>query len=65
VLFLGATQHAAISAVTLVFDALWRSGALQTRDRCGLGVFNGPGSAVHRFALHRVRERRLTRGNDG
>ena len=27
-----------------------RSGALQTRDR------NGPGSAVHRFTLHRVRE---------
>jgi hypothetical protein len=33
-----------------------RSGALQTRDRHKLGVWNDPGSAVHRFALHRVRE---------
>jgi hypothetical protein len=32
----GAAQHEAISAFTRVFDALWRSGALQTRDRYGL-----------------------------
>ena len=35
------------------------NGALQNRDRCKLGVNNGPGSAVHRFALHRIRETRL------
>jgi len=29
------------------------AGALQTRDRCELRVWNGPGSAVHRFALWR------------
>ena len=28
-----AAQHGAISAFTRVFGALWRSGALQTRDR--------------------------------
>jgi hypothetical protein len=33
-----------------------RSDALQTRDRYKLGVFYDPGSAVHRYALHRVRE---------
>jgi tripartite-type tricarboxylate transporter receptor subunit TctC len=33
-----------------------RSGALQTRDRYKLGVWEGPGTAVHRFALHRIRE---------
>jgi len=33
-----------------------RSGALQTRDRRKRGVCNDPGSAVHRFALHRIRE---------
>jgi hypothetical protein len=32
------------------------NGALQNRDRRKLGVWNGPGSAVHRFALHRVRD---------
>src|SRR5262249_26026182 len=33
-----------------------RSGALQTRDRYRLRMLNGPGSAVHRFALHRIRD---------
>ena len=32
------------------------SAALQTRDRSTLRVWNGPGSAAHRFALHRVRD---------
>jgi hypothetical protein len=48
-LFPGATQHAAK-----------RSDALQIRDRSELRVNNDPGSAVHRFALHRIREKRLT-----
>ena len=43
--FPGAAQHGAK-----------RNDALQTRDRCKLGVQSDPGSAVHRFALHRVRE---------
>src|SRR5579871_271325 len=46
--FPGAAQHLA-----------QRSGALQTRDRHELGVWNDPGSALHRFAryaLHRIRE---------
>ncbi len=29
-------------------------GALQTRDRCGHPPWNGPGSAVHRFAALRA-----------
>jgi hypothetical protein len=33
-----------------------RSGALQTRDLYELRVWDDPGSAVHRFALHRIRE---------
>src|SRR5580658_2658831 len=33
-----------------------RSGALQNRDRGKLRIRGDPGSAVHRFALHRVRE---------
>src|ERR1700692_2858495 len=33
-----------------------RSGALQTRDRNELGVCDDPGSAMHRCALHRIRE---------
>src|SRR5262249_3180281 len=37
-----------------------RSGALQTRDRYEFRVSNGPASAVHRFALHRVRDTRAT-----
>jgi hypothetical protein len=37
------------------------NGALQTRDRSRLGVWNDPGSAVHRYALHRVREKYHTR----
>jgi hypothetical protein len=32
-----------------------RSGALQTRDRNIRHAIGGPGSAMHRFALHRVR----------
>jgi succinyl-CoA synthetase beta subunit len=40
-----------------------RSDALQTRDRYGRRVYEGPGSAVHRFALHRVRETRESRMN--
>jgi hypothetical protein len=43
--FPGAAQHGAK-----------RSDALQTRDRNRLGAFDDPGSAVHRFALHRIRE---------
>jgi MFS family permease len=43
--FPGAAQHVA-----------QRNGALQTRDRNGRRVQSDPGSAVHRFALHRVRE---------
>src|SRR5580704_10761331 len=33
-----------------------RSGALQTRDRYELRVWRDPGSAVHHFVLHRIRE---------
>jgi hypothetical protein len=41
-----------------------RSGALQTRDRRELRfwqrhIHGDPGSAVHRFALHRIRETTL------
>ncbi len=43
--FPGAAQHGA-----------QRSDALQTRDRYKRPVCEGPGSAVQRFALHRVRE---------
>jgi hypothetical protein len=48
--FPGAAQHEAE-----------RSGALQTRDRYKHGamkcrVYYDPGSAVHRCALHRIRE---------
>jgi len=43
--FPGAAQHEAK-----------RSGALQTRDRYKLGVCDDPGSAVHHFVLHRIRE---------
>ncbi len=43
--FPGAAQHGAK-----------RNGALQTRDRYERGVWEGPGSAVHRCALHRIRE---------
>jgi hypothetical protein len=35
---------------------LLRSGAPQTRDRSKLGVWNGPGSSVYRFAIHLVRD---------
>jgi hypothetical protein len=43
--FPGAAQHGA-----------QRSGALQTRDRYERRVCDDPGSAVHRCALHRIRE---------
>jgi len=36
-----------------------RSGALQTRDRNRCRVWYDPGTAVHRFTLHRIRETRL------
>jgi len=36
-----------------------RSGALPTRDRSELSVHDDPGSAVRRFALHRIWEKRL------
>jgi hypothetical protein len=49
--FPGAAQHGAK-----------RSDALQTRDRCIRRVCDDPGSAVHRFALHRVRETSLENG---
>jgi hypothetical protein len=29
---------------------------LQTRDRYKLRAWNDPGSAMHRFTLHRIRE---------
>jgi hypothetical protein len=32
-------------------------GALLTRDRSKLRIWNDPGSAAHRYALHRVREK--------
>src|SRR5258708_36986027 len=40
-----------------------RSGALQSRDRSKLGVWNGPGSAAHhyaqeRYVLHCARDKR-------
>jgi chaperonin GroEL len=38
------------------FCSASRSGALQNRDLRKHGVFNDPGSAVHRFTLHRIRE---------
>src|SRR6202171_1496746 len=43
--FPGAAQHVAK-----------RSDALQTRDRYELGVCDDPGSAMHHFVLHRIRE---------
>jgi hypothetical protein len=43
--FPGAVQHEAK-----------RSDAPQTRDRNGHRAQSDPGSAVHRFALHRIRE---------
>jgi hypothetical protein len=49
----------ASSAFTRAFDALWRGGALQTRDPGYLRFSNrGPASAVRRFTLHRVRDTR-------
>ena len=33
-----------------------RCGALQTRDLRKFRILYGPGSALHRFALHRVRD---------
>jgi hypothetical protein len=33
-----------------------RSAALQTRDRHETEIFCDPGSAVHHFVLHRIRE---------
>jgi hypothetical protein len=33
-----------------------RSDALQTRDRHETEIFCDPGSAVHHFVLHRIRE---------
>ena len=33
-----------------------RGAALLTRDRYNLRAWNGPGSAVHHFVLHRVRD---------
>jgi len=50
-----------MSAFTRVYDALWRSDAMQTRDRYGHRIWNGPGSAVHRsltLTLHRVRDKK-------
>jgi len=52
-----AVQRAAISAITRVFDALWRSGAPLIRDRYKFGVWNDPGSAAHRYALRCAREK--------
>ena len=43
--FPGAAQHEAK-----------RNDALQTRDRHRLGICYNPGSAAHRFTLHRIRE---------
>jgi hypothetical protein len=33
-----------------------RSGALQTRDLHKRRVFDDPGSAMHHFVLHRIRD---------
>jgi hypothetical protein len=46
--FPGAAQHVA-----------QRSGALLTRDRNRRRARSDPGSAAHRFALHRIRETQL------
>src|SRR5579863_3607276 len=45
-----------LSPVTFPGRSAAQSDALQTRDRNRRRVYNDPGSAVHRFALHRVRE---------
>ena len=37
--------------------------ALQTQDRYELGVCDDPGSAVHHFVLHRIRETGVYRFN--
>jgi hypothetical protein len=50
-----ATQHEAMSALTRVFDALWRNGASLIRGR-QIGVLDGPGSAAHRFTLRCARD---------
>jgi hypothetical protein len=47
-------QRSTISAFTSVFAHY--GGAPQTRDRRTLRVCNDPGSAVHRYTLHRIRE---------
>src|SRR5262249_1720346 len=44
-------ERFAISAFTRVFDALWL-----IRDRYRHRLWNGPGSAVHHFVLHRARD---------
>jgi len=50
----------ATSAVTRVFDALWQRVAVRCRPGTvtGSGVWNGPGSALQRFTLQRVRDTR-------
>jgi len=58
----GAAQREAISAFTRVFDALWRNGALQTRDRSRPWRSRISGSPLRKgYALHRIRD--MTRRN--
>ena len=40
-----------------------RSDALQNRDLSNFGGWNGPGSAVHHFVLHRVRGKKVVSTN--
>ena len=44
-------------------DASSARGALQTRDRNGHRLWYGPGSAVHHYVLHRVRDTAHARSN--
>jgi hypothetical protein len=50
--------RSAISAFTRVFDALCLA-AWCAADPGSITVVMGPGSAKHRFALHRVRDTRF------
>src|SRR5512139_3864103 len=43
-----------IKGVYARLRGLWRNDALQTRDRCTHRLRDGPGPAVHRFAIARA-----------
>ena len=67
--FPGAAQHHKRVHARLRRAMAKRSDALQTRDRRELktgtrGDREGPGSAVHRYALHRIRGTRVRRVRD-